>query len=106
MRKRNEMILADLIAIRAEQKPDLDILTFEGAGVRDDEVRTYADLWENGNRIAQGLPDRLRLPRQLLSGHLLEESRHCGVPFGELRHEPPPVADLDQLLTRGGWTDR
>ena len=55
MRKRNELILADLIAKRAEQKPDLDILTFEGAGVRDDEVRTYADLWENGNRIAQGL---------------------------------------------------
>ncbi len=55
MRERNELILADLIAIRAEQKPDLDVLTFEGAGVREDEVRTYADLWQNGNKIAAGL---------------------------------------------------
>ena len=52
------MILANLIASRAEQKPDLDILTFEGAGVRDDEIRTYSDLWQNGNRIAAGLINR------------------------------------------------
>ena len=32
------MILADLIAARAEQKPDLDVLTFEGGGERNDEV--------------------------------------------------------------------
>jgi carnitine-CoA ligase len=57
MPKRNEMILANLIAARAEQKPDLDVLTFEGAGVREDEIRTYADLWQNGNRIARGLID-------------------------------------------------
>jgi crotonobetaine/carnitine-CoA ligase len=58
MRERNEMILADLIASRAEQRPDLDALTFErwslGDG-RPDEVRTYADLQENGNRIAAAL---------------------------------------------------
>ncbi|MBT4162812.1 MAG: AMP-binding protein [Gammaproteobacteria bacterium] len=54
----NEMILANLIASRAEQKPDLDVLTFEGAGVRSDEIRTYADLWQNGNRIAGGLIER------------------------------------------------
>ena len=29
MRERNEFILMDLISIRAEQKPDLDVLTFE-----------------------------------------------------------------------------
>ncbi len=52
------MILANLIAARAEQKPDLDVLTFEGAGIRADVVRTYQDLWENGNRIAKGLIDR------------------------------------------------
>ncbi len=62
MRERNEFILADLIAARAEQKPDLDVLTFEGAGVRDDEIRTYQDLWENGNRIAAGLIARGMAP--------------------------------------------
>ena len=48
MRDRNEFILADLIAIRAEQKPELDVLTFEHLSLDDgataDEVRTYADL--------------------------------------------------------------
>jgi crotonobetaine/carnitine-CoA ligase len=58
MRERNEMILADLIASRAEQKPDLDVLTFERWSVRDDladEVRTYAALATNANRIAAAL---------------------------------------------------
>lgn len=55
MRDRSPFILADLIATKAEELPDRDILTFEGAGVRDDEIRTYKDLWENGNRIAAGL---------------------------------------------------
>ena len=48
MRERNELILADLIPIRAEQQPDLDVLTFEhlslDGGATPDEVRTYADL--------------------------------------------------------------
>lgn len=52
------MILAHLIAIRAEQKPDLDLLTFEGGGRRKDEIRSYRSLWENGNRIAAGLAAR------------------------------------------------
>lgn len=55
MRERNPFILADIIAAKAEELPDRDILTFEGAGVRDDEIRTYTSLWENGNRIAAGL---------------------------------------------------
>jgi crotonobetaine/carnitine-CoA ligase len=55
MRERNELILADLIEARAEEMPDFDVLTFEGGGVRTDEVRTYADLWMNGNRIAAAL---------------------------------------------------
>ena len=59
MRERNEMILADLIQIRAEQKPDLDVLTFEhlslDAGATLDEVRSYADLHDNAQRIAAGL---------------------------------------------------
>ena len=55
MRERNELILADLVAVRAQQMPDFDVVTFEGGGVRPHEVRTYADLWMNGNRIAAGL---------------------------------------------------
>jgi crotonobetaine/carnitine-CoA ligase len=52
---RNELILADLIAVRAEARPDLDVVTFEGGGVRADEVRTYSELWANANRLAAGL---------------------------------------------------
>ena len=59
MRERSEMILADLIAVRAEQRPDLDVLTFEhlslDGGATADEVRTFADLQTNANRIAAGL---------------------------------------------------
>jgi hypothetical protein len=56
MRERNDLILADLIASRAEQAPDFDVVTFDGGGVRAHEVRTYADLWSNGNRIAASWP--------------------------------------------------
>jgi len=55
MRELNELILADLIASRAAEMPDFDVVTFESGGLRPDEVRTYADLWMNGNRIAAGL---------------------------------------------------
>jgi crotonobetaine/carnitine-CoA ligase len=57
MRKRDETILADLIAVRAEQKPDLDVLTFE-RGETPPDVRTYADLLQNANRIAAALVER------------------------------------------------
>ena len=57
MRKRDETILADLIAVRAEQKPDLDVLTFE-RGDAPPDVRTYADLLQNANRIAAALVER------------------------------------------------
>ena len=59
MRERNELILTDLIAARAETRPDLDVLTFErwssSDGTRPDEVRTYAALREHANRIAAAL---------------------------------------------------
>jgi crotonobetaine/carnitine-CoA ligase len=59
MRERNEMILADLIEMRAEEQPNFDVLTFEHAsldgGATPDEVRTYADLHANGHRIAADL---------------------------------------------------
>jgi crotonobetaine/carnitine-CoA ligase len=53
-RERSELILADLIATRAERKPDFPVLTFECAG-REDEVRTFAELNEHANRLAAGL---------------------------------------------------
>lgn len=58
---RNELMLADLIALRAEQQPDFDVLTFVRVapdGRLADEVRTYGDLWRHGNRIAAALASR------------------------------------------------
>jgi crotonobetaine/carnitine-CoA ligase len=56
-RERTESLLADVVSIRAERKPDFPVLTFECAG-REDEVRTFAELHERGNRLAKGLIDR------------------------------------------------
>ena len=53
----NELVLAELVASRAEEAPDLDVLTFEN-DVRPDEVRTYADLVTHGSRIAAALAAR------------------------------------------------
>ena len=57
MRERDETLLVDLIAIRADRQPDLDVLTFErlSADGRPDEIRTYADLHRHGQRIAAWL---------------------------------------------------
>ncbi len=55
---RDELILADLIANRAEKMPDFDVLTFVSIGKNgelQDEVRTYQQLWDNGQRIANAL---------------------------------------------------
>ncbi|UCE84832.1 MAG: AMP-binding protein [Deltaproteobacteria bacterium] len=66
MRERSEMILADLIRIRAERQPDLPVLTFEHLSLdgraTPDEVRSYADLDANANRIAAGLLARRLAP--------------------------------------------
>ena len=58
MSTRPETTLAALIANRVETMPDVDVLTVEGAGVRPDETRTYRQLWENGQRLAQVLIDQ------------------------------------------------
>jgi len=59
MREPDERILADLVRLRAQQDPHLDVLTFEhlslDGGATPDEVRTYADLAERGNRLAAEL---------------------------------------------------
>src|ERR1039458_5894722 len=57
-RQLNESILADLIAARAETRPDLDVVTFEPGETGVEEIRTYAQLWANGNRLAAGLLER------------------------------------------------
>ncbi|MBW2232542.1 MAG: AMP-binding protein [Deltaproteobacteria bacterium] len=66
MRERDERVLADLVQIRAEQKPDLDVLTFEHLslvrGESRDEVRTFAELTTNANRIAAALVARGMAP--------------------------------------------
>jgi crotonobetaine/carnitine-CoA ligase len=58
MTTRPENILANLIANRAEELPDFEVLTFEGGGARPDAVRTYRALWDNARRMAQVLLDR------------------------------------------------
>jgi len=45
--------IADLIAQKARTSPDLDVLTFECDG--HDDIRTYRQLWEHGQKIAAGL---------------------------------------------------
>ncbi len=59
MRERDRSVLADLIHLRALEEPDLAVLTFEhlslDGGTTDDEVRTYADLDANANRLALSL---------------------------------------------------
>jgi crotonobetaine/carnitine-CoA ligase len=57
VRERDERILTDLVAARAEKRPELDVLTFE-RGDLPPEVRTYADLARNANRIAAALVAR------------------------------------------------
>jgi len=62
MAERNEMLLANMIAVRAEKNPDLDVLTFEhlslDGGASADEIRTYADLQTNANTLAAALIQR------------------------------------------------
>ena len=58
MNARPENVLANVIANRAETMPDLDVLTIEGGGVRNDEVRSYRQLWDNGQRLARALLDQ------------------------------------------------
>jgi len=53
-RERSEMVLADIVATRAERNADFDVLTFECAG-RADETRNFAQLYERANALAATL---------------------------------------------------
>ena len=62
MNEPSNLILANIVQQKAESTPDLDVLTFvktEADGSLSDEVRSYRDLWENGQRIAAALDDEL-----------------------------------------------
>lgn len=56
-----EAIFGHIVANRAQTDPDLAIVTFENGDGRD-TVRTYRQLWENGQRVAQCLIDRGMAP--------------------------------------------
>jgi crotonobetaine/carnitine-CoA ligase len=64
------LTLAGIIGRWAAEKPDFTVLTVEGAGVRDDETRTYAGLWDKGRALAAGL-HRLGLQPGDMVGTLL-----------------------------------
>jgi crotonobetaine/carnitine-CoA ligase len=49
------LTLAGIISQWATEKPDFVVLTVEGAGVREDETRSYAQSWEKGQSLAAGL---------------------------------------------------
>ena len=49
------LTLAGIVGRWAAEKPDFVVLTVEGAGVRDDETRTYAEMWDKGRALAAGL---------------------------------------------------
>lgn len=51
----HEQTFAGMIAARVQSSPSLNVLTIEGGGQRPDDVRAYAELWETGLRVAQGL---------------------------------------------------
>ncbi|MED5607888.1 AMP-binding protein [Pseudomonas sp. JH-2] len=56
----DSLILANVIRRKAEQSPDLDVLTFVHVDADQqlrDCTRSYRQLWENGQRIASGLDD-------------------------------------------------
>jgi len=52
--ERSELILADIVATRADRNPDLPVLTFECAG-KPDEVLTFAELQSRANSLAAEL---------------------------------------------------
>lgn len=61
MNTRDELILANLIANRVDTQADLDVLTFvhiDADGQYREQTRTYAQLWNNAQRIAAALDAR------------------------------------------------
>ena len=81
MEMRDELILANLIRNKVDSHPDLDVLTFvtlakDGNFV--EEVSSYRNLWDNGQRIASALG---------------EEGMEMGDTFGLLMLNHPEFTD-------------
>lgn len=55
MARYDALTLAGVIERQAIQRPDFVVLTIEGAGVRPDGTRTYAELWQRARQLATGL---------------------------------------------------
>lgn len=55
MKQYDPQTLAGLLQQQVAAHPEFVVLTVEGAGVRPDDTRTYAQLWELGQRLASGL---------------------------------------------------
>lgn len=55
MQRYDPSTLAGVVQQQAMARPDFQVLTIEGAGVRPDELRTYGQLWQQGRRLAAGL---------------------------------------------------
>lgn len=56
----DQLIIANLIAARRATSPHLDVLTFFEVGPHGElieEIRTYDDLWANGQRVAVSLDE-------------------------------------------------
>lgn len=50
-------VFAGMVANRAAELPEFNVLTIEGGDVRPDDVRSYRQLWDNGRRMAQAMLD-------------------------------------------------
>ena len=83
----NELVLAEMVAARAEEAPDLDVLTFDNGGIRPDEVRTYADLVRHGSSIAAALAAR---------------GMQCGDRFGLLLRNHPEFVETMVAASMSG----
>lgn len=51
----DELTLAGVVRAKADRQDPEPVLTIEGGGKRDDETRSFAQLWRNGQALARGL---------------------------------------------------
>lgn len=58
MVERNNLVLADFFLGKAESMPDHEIVIFENGADKEDETRSYQQLWLNAERIAAALVAR------------------------------------------------
>jgi carnitine-CoA ligase len=57
MAELNSLILADFFLGRAQSKPDFEIVTFTTSDDREDEIRTYGQIWENSQKLSAAMRD-------------------------------------------------